>query len=151
MEDSNHEICPYCAEEIREDSSDCEHCGRSLTAQSTSVQVRKSKKKRKSPAIKILLILILVIVAICLFTQIGFYTVQPIGSLPDGVTLIVFRAGEEPFFNSPDAMCLKIQDGVSLLCRGAALANAPADRIIIRLPYMKWAYLASTGGKEFSQ
>lgn len=143
--------CPYCAEEIREDSSVCEHCGRNLVDSSTSVQNRKPAKKRKSNATKIILILILLIITIWIYTQVGFYTVQPIGSLPEGVTLIVFRAGEEPFFNSPDAMCLLIQNSVSLLCRGAALAKAPVDRIILRLPYMKWAYLASTGGREFER
>lgn len=81
----------------------------------------------------------------------GFYTVQPIGALPGGVTLIVWRASGEPLFNSPDAVCLKLQEGVSLLCRGLAMAQAPVDRIILRLPYMDWAYLMSTGGQVFDR
>ena len=81
----------------------------------------------------------------------GFYTVQPIGALPEGGTAIVWRASGEPFFNSPDALCLERMGGVSLLCRGMAMAQAPADRIIIRLPYQEWAYNASTGGQTFDR
>ena len=81
----------------------------------------------------------------------GFYTVQPIGALPDGATAIVWRAADEPFFNSPDALCLERMGGVSLLCRGMAMGQAPTDRIIVRLPYQNWAYLRSTSGQDFSR
>ena len=81
----------------------------------------------------------------------GFYTVQPIGSLPEGGTAIVWRASGEPFFNSPDALCLETMGGVSLMCRGMAMAQAPLDRIIIRLPYQDWAYKASTDGQTFDR
>ena len=81
----------------------------------------------------------------------GFYTVQPIGALPDGATAIVWRASGEPFFNSADALCLERMGGVSLLCRGMAMGQAPTERIIVRLPYQRWAYLQSTGGSEFDR
>jgi hypothetical protein len=81
----------------------------------------------------------------------GFYSVQPIGALPEGSTAIVWRAKGEPFFNSPDALCLERMGGVSLLCRGLAMGQAPVDRIAIRLPYQEWAYSLSTGGKEFDR
>jgi hypothetical protein len=81
----------------------------------------------------------------------GFYTIQPIGALPDGATVIVWRANDEPFFNSPDALCLERLGGVSLLCRGMAMGQAPTDRIIMRLPYQEWAYTASTDGKRFDR
>jgi hypothetical protein len=81
----------------------------------------------------------------------GFYTVQPIGALPLGGTVVVWRAQGEPFFNSADALCLKIQGGVSLLCRGLAFQRAPVDRIIMRLRYQRWAYLLSTEGQEFER
>jgi len=107
---------------------------------------------------KVLPIPVAVLLALCCFcatlivlTEIGFYTVQPIGALPEGVTAIVRRAPGEPFFSSPDAMCLKVQGYVSLMCRSAALAAAPVDRIVVRLPHMEWAYLVSTGGKTFEQ
>ena len=52
-------------------------------------------------------IVFLVILGI-LFIKVGFYIVQPIGSIPKGVTLLIWRADGEPMFNSPDAVCLKI-------------------------------------------
>ena len=81
----------------------------------------------------------------------GFYTIQPIGALPEGRTVVVWRKAGEPFFNSPDALCLERVGSVSLLCRGMAMSEAPLDRIILRLPYWEWAYLQSTGGREFSR
>ena len=89
--------------------------------------------------------------AILFYACCGFYSVQPIGALPDGGTAIVWRESGEPFFNSADALCLERMGGVSLMCRGMAMAKAPTDRIIVRLPYQEWAYSASTGGKEFGQ
>jgi hypothetical protein len=87
------------------------------------------------------------------YTFLGLYSVQPIGALPepDGATAIVWREGGEPFFNSADALCLERMGGVSLLCRGMAMGQAPIDRFVLRLPYMRWAYLASTGGQEFGR
>ena len=89
--------------------------------------------------------------AAAFYTFCGFYTVEPIGALPEGGTAIVWRASGEPFFNSPDALCLERMGGVSLLCRGMAMAQAPVDRIILRLPYQEWAYTASTGGQTFDR
>jgi hypothetical protein len=79
----------------------------------------------------------------------GFYSVQPIGALPEGGTAVVWRNNGEPFFNSPDALCLERMGGVSLMCRGMAMAAAPTDRIIFRLPYLPLAYSMSTGGQSF--
>lgn len=84
----------------------------------------------------------------------GVFTVQPIGALPEGVTIIYHSRGPEmPLFSSPDRLCLEIQDSVSLLCRALALGAAEeiVDRVIVRLPYSHWAYLKSTGGLEFEQ
>jgi hypothetical protein len=84
----------------------------------------------------------------------GVFTIQPIGALPEGVTLIYHSRGPEmPFFSSPDGLCLKMQGSVSLLCRGAAMAGAAelTDRIILKLPYIHQAYLVSTGGMEFDR
>ena len=53
-----------------------------------------------------------IIVIILVYTQIGIYTIQPIGALPEGVTAIVWRNSGEPFFNSPDALCLDIHIGL---------------------------------------
>lgn len=79
----------------------------------------------------------------------GFYTIQPIGAIPDGITLLVMRKQSEPFFNSPDATALRVSGGVSILTRLAALSSLPSDRIILRLPYFESAYLASTSGHTY--
>ena len=93
-----------------------------------------------------------IVVVISIYTQVGLYSVQPIGALPQGVTAVVRRIGDEPFFNSPDATSIRRTGGVSLFTRMAALANSPLkDRLFFRLPYMEWAYLASTDGKTFSK
>jgi len=81
----------------------------------------------------------------------GFYTIQPIGAIPKGVTLWVWRATDEPFFNSADSVCLRKTGQVSLLTRGIALSQAPKDRIILRLPYLEFAYLQSTNGQKFDR
>jgi hypothetical protein len=94
-------------------------------------------------------ILLLLSVLFCFVC--GFYSVQPIGAIPDGATAIVLRAEGEPFFNSPDALCLERMGGASLLCRSLAMAQAPTDRILIRLPYQQWAYDFSTGGQRFDR
>jgi hypothetical protein len=90
-------------------------------------------------------------IAVLFYVFCGFYTVQPIGALPDGATAVVWRESGEPFFNSADALCLERVGGVSLMCRAMAMGQAPTDRIIMRLPYQEWAYTASTGGKEFER
>ena len=84
----------------------------------------------------------------------GVFTIQPIGAIPEGVTIIYYsRSSEMPFFSSPDALCLQTQGSVSLLCRMAALGASTdlTDRIILRLSYSRWAYLQSTGGLEFDE
>jgi hypothetical protein len=81
----------------------------------------------------------------------GFYSVQPIGALPEGSTAIVWRNTGEPFFNSPDALCLERMGGVSLMCRGMAMSQAPIDRIVVRLPFIELAYLQSTDGQSFDR
>lgn len=82
----------------------------------------------------------------------GVFTVQPIGAIPEGITVIYrSRNPEMPFFSSPDGLCLEIQGSVTLLCRATALGAVDeiAERIMFRLPYSHWAYLRSTGGMEF--
>lgn len=81
----------------------------------------------------------------------GIYSIQPIGALPNGVSAIVLRKSGEPFFNSPDALCIERTGGVSLLCRGMAMGQGPHDRIVVRLPYQSWAYSLSTDGQEFDR
>ena len=102
-----------------------------------------------------MIILVSICTAIAWFIiQPGVFTIQPIGALPDGVTFIYHsRNPEMPFFSSPDGLCLQTQGSVTLLCRAAAISATSklGDRIIIKLPYIRWAYLQSTGGREFER
>jgi len=111
----------------------------SATAQPTSKRFRRL----------IVTLLICVFIGLFVYWNFGLYTVQPIGALPQGATVVVWRGSGEPFLNSPDGTCLRVQQKVSLLCRLAAFGAAPTDRIILRLPYQHWAYLGSTGGLTF--
>ena len=105
---------------------------------------------RRGVKVASVVVIVCLIVAGALFRVFcGFYTIQPIGAIPDGRTLVVWRAEGEPFFNSADGRCLERVGSVSLLCRAMAMGAAPTDRIIARLPYQRWAYLGSTGGREF--
>lgn len=85
-------------------------------------------------------------------SQISIFVIQPIGALPEGKTLIISRMTNTKFIDSADAICERTQGGVSLFCRigamGGTLKNA---KIYMRLPYMEWLYLASTGGKTYGQ
>ena len=108
------------------------------------------KKSRKGQKITFVIVLILVLAWVLI--KPGVFTVQPIGALPDGITIIYSsRNPEMPFFSSPDGLCLEIQGNVTLLCRAAGLGAVSelSDRILLRLPYMHWTYLLSTGGAEF--
>src|SRR5450759_5544802 len=153
--------CPYCAETIPSDTRTCPYCHRDTTAeprdssadQRPAIPETPSMPARRSRGcgFRSLLAVLAVLVLIYLVVRPGFYTVQPIGTLPEGVTLLVRRASGEALFESPDGLCLRIQGSVSLLCGGGAKGRAPLDRIIVRLPYLEWAYLLSTGGQKFDR
>ena len=116
--------------------------------------VNKASRVRRKQIIFMLVIVGVLIIAWVLIRP-GVFTVQPIGSIPDGITIIYHSRGPEmPVFSSPDGLCLQTQGGVSLLCRAAALGavgETISERAIVRLPYSHWAYLQSTGGVEFER
>jgi hypothetical protein len=117
-----------------------------------SQQVETPKKGR--PGYTVVIIFAIVIAALWLLIRPGVFTVQPIGALPEGITFVYHsRNPEMPFFSSPDGLCLQLQGSVNLLCRavGIAAVEELSDRILIKLPYSRWAYLRSTGGLEFDQ
>lgn len=110
--------------------------------------------KPRSRAWIILAVAVIALLGIWFLVRPGVFTVQPIGAIPEGVTIIYHSRGPEmPVFSSPDGLCLQMQGSVSLLCRGAALAGGEQllDREILRLPYSHSAYLRSTGGMEFDR
>ena len=119
--------------------------------QERSIPEKQTAEQKKNINITLAVIPLLVLTLGILATQVGFYSIQPIGAVPEGATWLVWRASDEPFFHSADSLCLKRIGSVSLLCRGLALAQAPEDRIILRLPYWEFAYLLSTGGRKFER
>lgn len=86
------------------------------------------------------------------YTQLTLFVVAPIGALPDGKTLLIYRLNKTNFIDSADAMCERLNGGVSLLCRGIMLSNVlNKSKIIMRLPYNESLYLISTNGKMYSK
>ncbi len=72
------------------------------------------------------------------------FVIQPIGAIPEGVTLVVAGTPGLRLIDSPDAFCNRTQNGVSLLCRGAAAgAVAARGKVLLRLPYSAALYRLS--------
>lgn len=72
--------------------------------------------------------------------------IQPIGAIPNGVTAIVAGIYGPNFIDSPDAICDRQMGGVSLLCRGMAMARIGEEGyILVRLPYSAMLF-GLTGG-----
>jgi len=98
-------------------------------------------------------IAVLMILALMLTAGIGEITVfviPPIGAIPEGKTLIIYRQKNTNFIDSPDSMCERIQGGVSLLCRGMAImAITNNNKILAKFPYSNWLYQISTDGKSY--
>ena len=92
------------------------------------------------------------IAAILAYTQLTIFVIQPIGAIPEGKTLVITRLNKTEFIDSADAMCERIQGGVSLLCRMAVLgAVAEKSQVLLRLPYSETLYQISTGGKTYDR
>ena len=97
-------------------------------------------------------LVVLAVTVIVIYTQLTIFVIPPIGALPEGKTVIITRLNKTEFIDSPDAMCERIQGGVSLLCRamvmGAVINKAS---ILVRLPYSSWLHGISTGGKHYDR
>ena len=97
--------------------------------------------------------IILLLFGFVCYTQITVFLIQPIGAVPEGKTLVLWRESTKlNFIDSADAICARAQGGVSLLCRAiileAVLKNNP---ILLRLPYSNALYLESTDGLEYGR
>lgn len=72
------------------------------------------------------------------------FSIQPIGAVPEGATIIYFRLGlNTDFVTSADGISLKATGKVSLLSRGIVLAQFSKlikDRKITVLPYSESLY-----------
>ncbi|WP_236202115.1 hypothetical protein [Pseudomonas pseudonitroreducens] len=101
---------------------------------------------------KLISLVALVIIAIAVYTQITIFVVPPIGAVPEGRTVIMLRLNKTNFIDSADAMCERIQGGVSIMCRGLTMAAVVNNtKILARLPYSRSLYLISTGGKTYDR
>ncbi len=97
-------------------------------------------------------LLALVAFGIFAYTQLTIFVIQPIGAVPEGRTIVMWRVGKLKFIDSADAACVREMGGVNLLCRGGMLAGvANNSDIIVRLPYSETLYLISTGGKTYDR
>lgn len=94
----------------------------------------------------------LVSIGLLIASNITVFTIQPIGALPEGKTVIIKRLPNGQLFDSADAMCERTMGGVSLFCRMGALSIVlNDDNIYARFPYMAWAYKLSTDGREYDR
>jgi hypothetical protein len=110
---------------------------------------RPAKPPRRWPWI---LGLALVGFGIFAYTQLTIFVIQPIGAVPEGRTIVMWRLGKLKFIDSADAACAREMGGVNLLCRGGMLAGVSNNAdIIVRLPYSETLYMISTGGKTYDR
>lgn len=100
-------------------------------------------------------ILITFVIALILYFSVGFFVIQPIGAVPEGITIMYFRMGlNTSFISSADGILLDNDQDVSLLARLVVLGKFGTivnERTIVRLPYSQTMYLISTNGKEFER
>lgn len=101
---------------------------------------------------KTVALVVLAVTFIVTYTQITLFVIPPIGAIPEGKTVVITRLNKTEFIDSPDAMCERMQGGVSLLCRGMVMgAVVNKATILARLPYSSWLYSISTGGKSYDR
>lgn len=107
----------------------------------------------KKTTIIVLLILLLTGIAFRVF--VGIFVIQPIGILPEGVTIVYWRSGLNlPFIASVDGLMDESGAGVSLFGRGMFLAKLTQplkEREIFRFGYSETLYLWSTNGKKYEK
>jgi len=105
--------------------------------------------KKKGVTLSLILAAVVVVVA---YTQLTLFVVPPIGAVPEGKNVVILRLNKTNFIDSPDALCERVQGGVSLLCRGVMIGGVlEKSKIIMRLPYSESLYLISTNGKTYSR
>lgn len=108
----------------------------------------------------IVVVIVSILFAIIFYKSIGLYIIQPIGAIPDGVTIVYLRWSplapdkylSVPFIESTDGQLLRTTGEVSLFARILAMGTFMKlieNRILLKLPYFEQLYLASTNGTRF--
>lgn len=100
----------------------------------------------------VIAIFVTLVMIAAVYTQITVFVIPPIGAIPEGKTIIITRMSKTEFIDSPDAVCERIQGGVSLLCRGLVMgAVAENSTLLIKLPYSSILYEISTSGNSYDR
>ena len=129
---------------------DADEKGRWLTMEQTSAVTTPAMNRRRT--VLLVSLLALAVVGYCAFSQLTLFVIQPIGAVPEGRTLLIWRTGKLNFVDSADGVCAREAAGVSLLCRVAILgAVAKNNTVLVRLPYSEALYLISTDGKSYDR
>ncbi len=101
---------------------------------------------------KLIILTSTIIILIVAYSQITLFVVQPIAAVPTGKTLVILRLNKTNFIDSADAMCVRETGSLNLLCRGMMMsAVINKSKILMKLPYSKFLYEISTGGKEYTK
>lgn len=94
-------------------------------------------------------LLILLVAGFVASRYISIFVIEPIGAVPDGRTLIIKRMENSNFIENADSTCMRLQDGVSILCRATVLASLSRnDLVLAKLPFSKALYRLSGGKLE---
>jgi hypothetical protein len=85
----------------------------------------------------------------------GIFVIQPIGAIPEGITIVYWRYDLNlPFISSVDGILQDTEGGVSLFSRGIMLGELSEpilEREIFRTNYSEYFYLKSTGGITYEK
>jgi hypothetical protein len=94
---------------------------------------------------KFIIVLVLVVL---LYRSFGFFIIEPIGAIPDGVTILYWRWGVDlPFISSVDGL---LGDRVSILGRAITFVGVikrleDGNRIIMKITYKNSGVTPLTG------
>jgi hypothetical protein len=139
--------CPECSSLVEADAAVCRSCGYPLNKVPDPPAREPSNMRRNAVSLALVALL-----GVIVYTQLTIFVIQPIGALPEGKTLVIARLNVTEFVDSPDAMCERIQHGVSLICRAMVMGTVlQKSTILLRLPYSSVLYDISTGGKTYDR
>jgi len=101
---------------------------------------------------KSILLISVAILVIVAYTQVTLFVIQPVGAVPKGKTIVMFRLNKTKFIDSADAMCVRETGSLNLLCRGMMMGTVlDKATILTKLPYSETLYSISTGGKAYGK